>query len=70
MTPVSECGLAYLGVLQGAGRITGGMAPKTAAVRKALEAGVGSAHIIHGRVVHAAPLEIVTDAGCGTRVTA
>ncbi len=69
LTPVSECDLAYLGALQAAGRITGGMVPKAAAVRKALEAGVGSAHIIDGRVEHAVLLEIMTDAGCGTKVT-
>jgi acetylglutamate kinase len=70
VTPVSECDLAYLGALQAAGRIGGGMVPKVAAVRKALEAGVGSAHIIDGRVEHAVLLEIMTDAGCGTKVTA
>jgi acetylglutamate kinase len=67
--PVSECDLAYLGALQAAGRIEGGMIPKVAAVRRALEAGVSSAHIIDGRVEHAVLLEIVTDAGCGTKVT-
>ena len=36
VAPVSECDLAYLGALQAAGRITGGMIPKVAAVRKAL----------------------------------
>ena len=73
LTPVSECDLAYLGALQAAGRIGGGMVPKVAAVRKALEAGVGSAHIIDGRVEHAVLLEIMTDAGLrhqGDRVTA
>jgi acetylglutamate kinase len=69
LTPVSECDLAYLGALQAAGRISGGMVPKVAAVRKALESGVGSAHIIDGRVEHAVLLEIMTDAGCGTKVT-
>ena len=39
------------------------MVPKVAAVRKALEAGVASAHIIDGRVEHAVLLEIMTDAG-------
>jgi acetylglutamate kinase len=67
---VSECDLAYLGALQAAGRIGGGMVPKVAAVRKALEGGVSSAHIIDGRVEHAVLLEIMTDAGCGTKVTA
>lgn len=70
LAPVSECDLSYLGALQAAGRITGGMVPKVGAVRRALEAGVASAHIIDGRVEHAVLLEILTDAGCGTKVTA
>lgn len=68
VAPVSECDLAYLGALQASGRVTGGMVPKVAAVRRALEAGVHSAHIIDGRVEHALLLEIMTDAGCGTKV--
>jgi len=68
-TAVSECDLRHLGTLQAAGRISGGMLPKVAAVRRALEAGVASAHIIDGRVEHAVLLEILTDAGCGTKVT-
>ena len=70
LAPISECDLAYLGALQAAGRIEGGMVPKVGAVRRALEAGVHSAHIIDGRVEHAVLLEILTDAGCGTKVTA
>ena len=66
---VSVCDLAYLGALQGAGKITGGMLPKVAAVRRALEGGVASAHIVDGRVEHAVLLEVLTDAGCGTKVT-
>jgi acetylglutamate kinase len=66
---ISECDLRDLGALQAAGRISGGMLPKAAAVRRALEAGVTSAHIIDGRVEHAVLLEILTDAGCGTKVT-
>ena len=67
--PMSECDLAYVDKLQAAGRITGGMLPKLAAVRRALEGGVGSAHIVDGRVEHAVLLEVLTDAGCGTKVT-
>jgi len=67
---VSECDLAYVGALQGTGKVSGGMMPKLAAVRRALEAGVGSAHIIDGRVEHAVLLEVLTDAGCGTKITA
>ena len=44
------------------------MIPKVGAVRRALEAGVRSAHVIDGRVGHAVLLEILTDAGCGTKV--
>jgi acetylglutamate kinase len=66
---VSECDLAFLGALQGAGKISGGMLPKVAAVRRALEGGVASAHIVDGRVEHAVLLEVLTDAGCGTKVT-
>jgi acetylglutamate kinase len=65
---VSECDLSHIGALQGAGKITGGMLPKVAAVRRALEAGVKSAHIIDGRVEHAVLLEVLTSAGCGTKV--
>jgi len=53
----------------GAGKISGGMLPKVAAVRRALEGGVASAHIVDGRVEHAVLLEVLTDAGCGTKVT-
>ena len=67
--PISECDLSYLGALQGAGRITGGMVPKVQAIRTALDAGVHSAHIIDGRVEHAVLLEVLTDSGCGTKVT-
>ncbi|MEZ5126118.1 MAG: acetylglutamate kinase [Thermoleophilia bacterium] len=68
--PISACDLAYLTALQADGTIGGGMLPKVAAVRRALEAGVRSAHIIDGRVEHAVLLEILTNAGCGTKVTA
>ena len=44
------------------------MLPKVAAVRRALEGGVTSAHIVDGRVAHAVLLEVLTDAGCGTKV--
>lgn len=66
--PISECDLARLRALQAARRVEGGMIPKVGAVRRALEAGVRSAHVIDGRVGHAVLLEILTDAGCGTKV--
>jgi acetylglutamate kinase len=67
---ISECALADIGALQAAGGITGGMIPKVNAVRRALEGGVASAHIIDGRAEHALLLEVLTDAGCGTKVSA
>ena len=68
--PISACTLEYLAELQADGTVGGGMLPKVAAVRRALESGVGSAHIIDGRVEHAVLLEILTNAGCGTKITA
>jgi len=66
---ISECGLDELGRLQAVGAIDASMLPTVQAVRRALEAGVASAHIIDGRIEHALLLEILTDAGCGTKVT-
>ena len=45
-----------------------GMRPKATAILAALEAGVGKAHILDGRVPHALLLEIFTDEGIGTQV--
>lgn len=50
------------------GTISGGMLPKVACCRRALEEGVGRAHIIDGRLPHAILLEIFTDEGIGTMV--
>lgn len=50
------------------GTISGGMLPKVACCRRALEGGVGRAHIIDGRLPHAILLEIFTDEGIGTMV--
>jgi acetylglutamate kinase len=50
------------------GIITGGMLPKVAACIAALDAGVGKAHIIDGRLPHSLLLEIFTDRGVGTQI--
>jgi acetylglutamate kinase len=47
-----------------------GMLPKIKAALTALEGGVAKAHIIDGRVPHALLLEIFTDRGVGTEITA
>ena len=51
------------------GAISAGMIPKTAACLRAVEHGVGSAHILDGRVTHAVLLELFTDAGVGTMIS-
>ena len=51
------------------GTLSGGMIPKIAACVHAVENGVGSAHILDGRVPHVTLLELFTDTGIGTMVT-
>ena len=46
----------------------GGMAPKMAACLKAVEGGVGKAHVLDGRIAHALLLEIFTSEGIGTQI--
>ncbi|MGH2957425.1 MAG: acetylglutamate kinase [Solirubrobacterales bacterium] len=48
----------------------GGMRPKLAACVEAIGGGVEAAHIIDGRVAHSLLLELFTDAGIGTKITA
>jgi acetylglutamate kinase len=50
--------------------VAGGMRPKLAACVEAIWGGVVSAHIIDGRRPHSLLLELFTDAGIGTMVTA
>jgi acetylglutamate kinase len=50
------------------GTITGGMLPKISCALDAVNAGVGTAHIIDGRVEHAVLLELFTDEGVGTLI--
>ncbi len=52
------------------GIIDGGMIPKVECCTSALRGGVGTTHIIDGRVPHSLLLEIFTDQGVGTMVTA
>ena len=48
--------------------IQGGMLPKVRCALNAVKGGVNSAHIIDGRVPHAALLEIFSDEGIGTLI--
>jgi acetylglutamate kinase len=66
---ISRISSPELRALVGDGRLTGGMIPKIAACLDALDRGVGSAHLLDGRVPHVVLLELFTDAGIGTMIT-
>ncbi len=51
------------------GDLHSGMLPKVRSVLDALDAGVPQAHLLDGRVRHAALIELFTDEGIGTMVT-
>jgi acetylglutamate kinase len=50
------------------GTAKGGMIPKLETCLSAIEAGVGAAHILDGRLPHVVLLEIFTEAGVGTKI--
>ena len=50
------------------GVISGGMVPKMAGCIRAIEHGVGSVHLIDGRLPHVLLVELFTEAGAGTMV--
>lgn len=56
--------------LKHSGVIAGGMIPKVDACLEAVHGGVEKAHIIDGRIEHSLLLELFTDEGIGTQVTA
>jgi acetylglutamate kinase len=51
-------------------RVSGGMRPKLTACVEAIFGGVEAAHIVDGRRPHSLLLELFTDAGIGTKITA
>ncbi len=51
-------------------RLETGMVPKMAACLRSVRGGVPKAHVIDGRVLHAVLVEVFTDEGVGTQVTA
>jgi acetylglutamate kinase len=59
-----------LDAMVAAGTATGGMVPKARACVAAVRAGVEAAHLLDGTVAHAVLLELFTDSGVGTMVTA
>ena len=52
------------------GTLSGGMIPKIAACLQAVGHGVGSAHLLDGRLPHVLLLELFSDAGVGTMIVA
>lgn len=50
------------------GTLSGGMIPKMAACLQAVGHGVGSAHLLDGRLPHVVLLELFSDAGVGTMI--
>ncbi|MDB5671337.1 MAG: argB [Alphaproteobacteria bacterium] len=48
--------------------VSAGMIPKLRACAEAVDAGVGTAHIIDGRMRHALLIEVLTDEGIGTMI--
>ncbi len=56
--------------LVASGAATGGMIPKVEACARAVRSGVSHAHILDGRTPHALLLEVFTDKGVGTMVSA
>ncbi|MEY2402536.1 MAG: acetylglutamate kinase [Acidimicrobiaceae bacterium] len=66
---ISHIDATQLQKLIDSGVLTGGMIPKIAACVHAVEHGVGSAHILDGRIPHVLLLEVFTDSGIGTMIT-
>ncbi len=67
---ISEFDMGELDAMIASGDIGGGMLPKLAAVRDAIAHGVAAAHIVDGRVAHSVLMELFTEAGIGTKITA
>lgn len=67
---VSSLSAAAIEALIEEGVIDGGMIPKVQCGLDALAAGVKKVHVIDGRMRHACLLEIFTDEGIGTQITA
>ena len=67
---IPRLSLAEIPKLQESGVITGGMIPKLECCAHAVEKGANRAFIIDGRVPHAILIEMLTDEGIGTMVTA
>jgi acetylglutamate kinase len=65
---ISECDLAALERMIASGSVSAGMIPKLRAAGDALRHGVTAAHIVDGRVPHSVLMELLTEAGIGTKI--
>ncbi len=67
---ISELSTDRLEEMLASGDLHTGMLPKVRSIVDALRNGVPQAHILDGRILHAVLIEIFTDEGIGTMVTA
>lgn len=65
---ISRLRVGEIGPMMEDGTISGGMIPKIQASRDALASGVGSVHILDGKLGHSLLLEVFTDEGIGTMI--
>jgi acetylglutamate kinase len=66
---ISELSAAEARSLIADGTVGGGMIPKLETCLRALDDGVGAAHVLDGRLPHVVLLETFTEAGVGTKIT-
>ena len=69
-TLIKRISLTELQNLIDDGTVAGGMIPKVGSCMDAVRSGVRGAHILDGRIAHVLLLELFTDAGVGTMITA
>ncbi|MDR1822140.1 MAG: acetylglutamate kinase, partial [Oscillospiraceae bacterium] len=69
-TLISRVALSEIEGYQNDGILSGGMIPKVDCCRTAVEGGVRAAHILDGRVPHSILVELFTNEGFGTIITA
>ena len=67
---IAKCALTDIEALMATGTVDSGMIPKLEAVRTAIRGGVEAAQIVDGRVPHSVIMELFTEQGLGTMVTA
>jgi acetylglutamate kinase len=67
---ISTLSPAQIEKLKEEGVIAGGMVPKVNSALEALAGGVGKVHFLDGRQAHSLLLELFTDAGIGTQISA